>query len=201
MRTRDGGLFFARYTIERYALSTAHLCFTLDFEATTMRVLHTTAAAVALLFSVSACDGDGPSGPGREASVETLTFNFFMSDASFNGPVASVQYDVPPITPSVVDNGAVLAFFREQGTWTAMPYTFAEESPDLAAVDYTITLGYGYDDQFLEVFYEASTSEIDLSSQPNREIRIVVIDGYAPAKSGVDLKDYDAVADYYGIDE
>ncbi len=165
-----------------------------------MKAFHTT-VLIALLFGLSACDGDGPSGPGREASVETDTFDFLVGDATINGPVASVQYEVPAITPSVVDNGAVLAFFREQGTWTAMPYTFAEESPDLPAVDYTITLGYGYDDAFLEVFYEASTDEIDLRAQPNREIRIVVIDGYAPAKSGVDLTDYEAVVHYFGIDK
>ena len=150
---------------------------------------------------MSACDGNGPSGPARDASVEALTFDFLVSDAVINGPVASVQYDVPAITPRVVDEGAVLGFFREQGTWTAMPYTFAEESPDLPAVDYTVTLGYGYDDQFLEVFYEASTDEIDLRDQPDRVIRIVVIDGYSSGKAGVDLTDYDAVAAYYGLEK
>lgn len=165
-----------------------------------MKVLRTIAVAAAIL-SLSACgDDDGPSGPGREASVHTLTFDFLMADAVINGPVASVQYDVPSITPSVVDHGAVLAFFREQGTWTAMPYTFAEESPDLPAVDYTITLGYGYDDQFLEVFYEASTQAVDLDNQPAREVRVVVIDGFSPGKSGVDVTDYNAVAEYYGLE-
>lgn len=165
-----------------------------------MNALRTVAAAAALL-SLSACDGDGPSGPGREASVHTVTFPFEMADAVINGPVASVQYDVPSITPSVVDHGAVLAYFREQGTWTAMPYTFAEESPDLPAVDFTITLGYAFDDQFLEVFYEASTGEISLENQPDREIRAVVIDGYSAGKAGIDLTDYNAVAEYYGLEE
>lgn len=165
-----------------------------------MKVLRTVALAAALV-TLSACDGDGPSGPGREASVHTVTFDFVMADASINGPVASVQYDVPSITPSVVENGAVLAYFWEQGTWTAMPYTFAEESPDLPAVDFTITLGYGYDTQFLEVFYESSTEAIDLDDQPAREIRAVIIDGYSAGKAGVDVTDYNAVAQYYGLEE
>lgn len=165
-----------------------------------MKVLYT-AAIVAALFVFSACDGDdGPTGPGEYASVHAITFDFDMDDASINGPVASVQYDVPSITPSVVDDGAVLVYFREQGTWTAMPYTFAEESPDLPAVDYTITLGYGYDDEFLEVFYEASTTEVDLSAQPMREVKAVIIDDFAAGKVGVDLTDYEAVAEYYGLD-
>lgn len=163
--------------------------------------IHYTVAVLLGTMSLAACGGDGPTGPEREASVHTITFDFDMSDATFNGPVASVQYDVPSITPSVVDHGGVLAFFWEQGTWTAMPYTFAEESPELPAVDFTITLGYGYDDEFLEVFYEASTDEIDLGNQPPREIRAVILNGYAPAKAGIDHTDYEAVARYYGIDD
>lgn len=161
-----------------------------------MKILYSTSVLLAALILVG-CDSNGPE---HEARVHTIDVDFRMADASINGPVASVQYDVPSITPSVVDNGAVLAFFREQGTWTAMPYTFAEESPELPAVDYTITLGYGYDDAFLEVFYEASTEAVDLDIQPAREIRAVIIDGFAPGKAGVDHTDYDAVARYYGLE-
>lgn len=165
-----------------------------------MKALNTMAAMAALLL-LTACGDDGPTGPERNATVHTITVDFEMADASISGPVASVQYDVPSITPGVVDNGAVLAFFWEQGTWTAMPYTFAEESPDFAAVDYTITLGYGYDDEFLEVFYEASTDEINLGGQPPREIRAVIIDSYPAGKAGIDLTDYEAVVKYYGLDQ
>jgi hypothetical protein len=108
---------------------------------------------------------------------------------------------VPAITPSVVDGGAVLAFFREQGTWTAMPYTFAEESPDLAAVDFTVTLGFAFDDAFLELFYEASTVEVDLTQQPDRVVKVVVIDGFVLGKTGIDLTDYEEVKRYFGLEE
>ncbi len=162
-----------------------------------MRFTFPTSFLLATLLFVG-CDSNDPE---PETRVHTIDLDFSMDDASFNGPVASVQYDVPSITPSVVDNGAVLAFFWEQGTWTAMPYTFAEESPDLPAVDYTITLGYGYDDLFLEIFYEASTDAVNLGNQPDRQVRAVIIDGFAPGKAGVDLTDYEAVARYYGIEE
>ncbi|MFK7844549.1 MAG: hypothetical protein AB8G77_04550, partial [Rhodothermales bacterium] len=96
------------------------------------------------LFLFSGCIIDSNDNEGtRTLPVEFL---FSMDDAAINGDVASVQFTVGSVTPNVVDNGAVLAFFREQGTWTAMPYTFGIESPDLLAVDYTITMGYGYDD-------------------------------------------------------
>lgn len=169
-----------------------------------MKIAYTARPTAALLFLASfvltSCDGPtGPPGPPGNANVHSLTFDFSMDDAQFNGPVASVQYDVSSITPSVVDHGAVLLYFREQETWTATPYTFAEESPDLPAVDFTITLGYGYDDAFLEVFYESSTTAIDLADQPDREMKAVIIDGIPLGKIGVDLTDYEAVRAHFGL--
>lgn len=142
----------------------------------------------------------GPQGPPGNANVFTLNFLFSMDDAVFNGSVASVQYDVPDLTPSVVDDGAVLMFFRDQGTWTAMPYTYGVESPDLPAVDYTISLGFGYEVDFLEVFLEASTDAIDLSGEPDREMKLVVIDGYFYGKKDVDWTDWNEVSRVLGIE-
>lgn len=166
-----------------------------------MKNLRSAFFAFVLFVGLSACGNDDPVGPDVPANVHAITFNFRMDRAVINGPVASAQFDVPTITRSVVDGGAVLAYFREQGTWTAMPYTFGEESPDLAAVDYTLTLGYAYDDALLEIFYEASSSEaVDLAAQPDREIKAVIIDGVVLSKAGIDVRNYDAVAEYFGLE-
>lgn len=166
-----------------------------------MNNVRTTLLALVFVLVLSACGDDDPVGPGGNANVHALTVDFFMADAVINGPVASVQYEVPAITPDVVDVGAVLAYFREQGTWTAMPYTFGEESAELPAVDYTLTLGYGYDDHFLEIFYEASSEEaVDLAAQPDQHVKVVIIEALPLAKSGVDLKNYEAVAEFYGLE-
>jgi len=144
----------------------------------------------------------GPSGPaGRDgnANVFSLNLTFSMQDAYFNGPVASVPYAVPEITPRVVDDGAVLMFFRDQGTWTALPFIFAYDNPDLQAVDFTVTFGYGYDDEFLEVFYEASAEGVTLENMPDREMKAVIIDGYPIGKAPIDLKNYEAVKAYFGL--
>lgn len=158
-------------------------------------------AGITALFAISltACDG-GP-GPDRRADIRSLTVTFSMVDAVINNNVASVQFDVPSITRRVVDEGAVMAYFREQNTWTAMPYTFGVESPEVAAVDYTLTLGYGYERDFLEIFYEASSAEaVDLRTQPDRSVKVVIIDS-VPGKNSVDLSDYEAVKAYYGLDD
>ncbi len=141
----------------------------------------------------------GPRGADGNANVYSVNFVFSMADAIVNGKVASSQYDVPGITPSVVDDGAVLVFFREQGTWTALPYTFGFDNPEQQAVDFIVTFGFGYDDSFLEVFYEASAEGVTLENMPDRDMKAVIIDGFPLAKVQIDLTDYEAVKNYFGL--
>ena len=167
------------------------------------RLLRSISTAV-LVILLAGCDQGpvgppGPPGPPGDPAVVSFTVDFLLADASFNGSVASVQYDAPEITRRVAREGAVLAYFREQGTWTALPYTYGVESEDLNAVDYTVTLGYAYEEGFVEVFYEASYPGV-LEELPDQEVKFVVIDSYASTReSGVDLSDYDAVRAYYDI--
>ena len=155
---------------------------------------------LAILFTASGCIIDADDDEGVVSYP--VEFIFSMDDAVINGDVASVQFTVGSVTPNVVDNGAVLAFFREQGTWTAMPYTFAVENPDIPAVDYTITIGYGYDDGLIEVFYEASTPEAPLFEQPDRRIKAIILEdlGYL-ARANVDLNDYESVKAFLDLEE
>ena len=161
----------------------------------------------ALLVGTTGCvieEGVGPEGPQGapgNANVFSLNFDFLLADASINGTVASVQYDVPDITSLVVDEGAVLMFFRDQGTWTAMPYTFGVESADLPAVDYTVSLGFGFDDGFLEVFYESSTDVIDFGLLPDREMKAVIIEGFWLGKKDIDLTDWNVVKSIYNLQD
>jgi hypothetical protein len=151
------------------------------------------------LFSVAGCVFEADD---ERTEVRSLEVIFSMDEAVINGEVASAQFGVPSITPAVTDFGAVMAYFREQGTWTAMPYTFGEESPDLPAVDYTITLGYGYDDGLLEVFYEASTEEAPLFNQPDRRIKVVIIDDLSVSRAArLDLTNYEAVRAEFNLDD
>lgn len=176
-----------------------------------MKRAHTILALLSIGL-LSACDGGvgprGPQGPaGQDGIVDVFSVNllFSMNDAIVNGTVASAQFDVPDLTASVVDQGAVLMFFREQGTWTAMPFTYGIESddPELNAVDYTVALNFGYEVGFVEPFYEASIDIdlIPLDVLPDREIKVVIIDGFLAGKSQVDLTDYEAVKEAFGLDD
>lgn len=166
-----------------------------------------------VLLLISGCDEGpvGPQGPPGNANVFSLNFQFDYNGSSAvqNGTVVSEQYDVPDITPSVVDDGAVLVYYRFAGTWTALPYTLSVEAPDdPPRVDYTATFGYAYDDQFIEVFVEASSddpvviqeiSETELFGAPI-EMKAVIIDGFFFGKnSDLDLRDYEAVKAYFNL--
>lgn len=174
------------------------------------KLIHAIAPALTILL-LAGCETTivdegppGPQGPAGNANVFSLNFDFTMNDAIINGNVASAQFDVPAITASVVDEGAVLMFFRDQGTWTAMPFTIAVESEDTPTVDYTINLAYGYDDQFIEVFYETSVEDADfaktlLLDQPDRQMKAVVIDGFPFGKTSIDLSDFEQVKEFFNL--
>ncbi len=171
------------------------------------------------MFAFSGCDStgvgsrgsdgfdgrDGVDGADGIVNVRSVNFTFSVDAAVINGTVASLQFDVPAITASVVDDGAVLMFFRDQGTWTAMPFTYGVESedPDLNAVDYTVTLSFGYDDGFIEPFYESSI-DIDmlpLDVTPDREMKAVIIDAFLLGKKGVDHSSWEAVKEAYNLED
>jgi hypothetical protein len=54
----------------------------------------------------------------------------------------------------VVEEGPVTAYVHEAGTWTALPYTYGVEAPEQPIVDYAVSLGYGFEIGFVELFYE-----------------------------------------------
>ena len=165
-----------------------------------MKRLSLVVFAAALLVAAGGCDTtDNYYESGTHVFTRNVTFS--MADAVQNGDVASVQFDVPDVTSNVVNNGTVLVFFREQDTWTAMPYTFGVDNPEIEAVDYLVTLGYAYERGLLEVFYEASTDAVDLLDQPDRLLKLVIIDDFGAGKTGIDLKDYEQVKAYFGLDD
>jgi len=150
--------------------------------------LFTAAFALLLAVFVSACDTNSRSAADIDLYVTEV--NFDVARATVNGTVLSQQYSVPAIDANY---GVVLAYFYEQGTWTAMPYTYAVDDPQQKAVSYTISLGHAYSNRTFEVFYESSAADVNLRQQPNRRIKVVVLGPDLAAKQGVDYSDYEAV--------
>lgn len=142
----------------------------------------------------------GPRGPSGDPAVTSFVVDFDVSEAAVSGLFVSSTYDAPEIAPSVVESGMVTAYVREQGTWTALPYTYGVESPDLPAVDFTVTLGYAYEVDFVEVFFEVSTPSA-IETLSDRTVKFVVLDGRPSSYSTVNWSDYEAVAARFGLEK
>lgn len=185
-----------------------------------MHTVRTTLLSLsALLFLLVGCEGpagpqgpqgpQGPSGPAG-ALVETVEVEFDANAASVSEDnlVLFQNYDFPEITESVDNNGFVQAYYlAENDTWTAMPFTFGDESPDVDAVDYTLTFGYAWqagigpdEEGFVQLFYEAS-APFALDFARDRIVKIVVADGRAATMPGVNWSDYSSVKQHFDLDE
>jgi hypothetical protein len=185
----------------------------------------------ALLFALSfaACDQGppGPSGPpgppgppGETATVTSFDLIFDVDTAieSTDGLVLFSEYDTPEITNNVVTAGLVMAYYFEEtsGTWTAMPYTYGEESQEIDAVDYTLTFGYAFSTGFMQIFYEAS-APFALDFAVSRDVRVAifssgfltanlaksdasVIEKLETAYPDTDFRNYQEVAKQFDLD-
>src|SRR5690625_3539637 len=113
-----------------------------------------------LVFAILVAGCEYPVKPQGDAGVISFPLTFRFADARFDGNVASVQFDAPEITRGVVEHGAVLVYFREQGTWTAMPFTIGVEALHVEAVDFTISIGYAFERRLVETFVEISIEDV-----------------------------------------
>lgn len=165
-----------------------------------MKHLRPLVPILVMALSVGGCTIDSNR---RSADVLSVNLDFDFRDASYVGAVASASYNIPEITRSVVDHGAVLMYFREQGTWTALPYSFGVEAPDAPVVDYTVSIGFGFEHRMVEIFVELSTDEVwddVLDRLPGGyDMKAVVINDRAFRKNGPDPTNWEAVRDYYGL--
>jgi hypothetical protein len=171
--------------------------------------------AIVWLFSAlavvawSGCDSDASDERERPA-VRSFEVTFDVDDADFSeeASIASTAYDAPEITPRVMQNGLVMAYARVDNgfgerIWRALPYSYGVEfSPDTTgrepAVDYTVTLGFGYEIERVEVFYELSAYDDfvwdRLAERGPRRIRVVVFSEEAALRNqSLDVSDYEAV--------
>ncbi len=153
--------------------------------------------AVIGLTTLSSCDGDtGPRGPaGPESEVfELQNVNFVLDQNN--------EYTIfQNLNPVIFDSDNIL-IYRMSGTinpqtpiWQLIPRTlFLNEGEldydfDFSAVDFTIYAGGTYNLATTPQFIQ------------NQTFRIVIIPGYFSKGSDLDFNDYNAVIDYFQIND
>lgn len=181
----------------------------------------TMSTVIFCLLTVTACDTtefDDEDEDLREAGVFAVELEFNLDDVQveedeYGTGIAYAGYNMPEITSSVVRDGAVLVYIRDEvGTWKALPFTQGYEKVDEPVVDFTYTLNYAYEPGLLDVFVTASTADpviwddirdTALFEVP-RTLKVVIIGEFAAARaqsSGVDLQSYSEVEAHFDFEE
>lgn len=136
---------------------------------------------------------EGPQGPrGEEGTANVIYSEWF--DVDWNGVNTDTQktmnIDIPEITEDFLDNGVVLVYAGEPNSYAALPMAFNNY-----AVYYFTRVGRVR-------LHVRPLSEGTLQVEWIEQVRYVLIPGGLPAKMPAGFwKDYEAVAEYFGIPE
>lgn len=172
------------------------------------------ALLVAFSFSCSPEDGEdgaiGPAGPAGangvdgNANVQTLTFDATTFAGSYNSVA------ITELTQDVIDNDVVLSYLTEDNSvWVPIPCPY-----DTIAFNFSVHVTL-YDGGMDLDYQDASGSAYTVTAGNLQTLKVVIIESTSTtagktnngkqqiynelAQAGIDIKDYQAVCDYYGI--
>lgn len=150
--------------------------------------------------TLSSCEGErGPQGPQGPGGFESEVFE--LQNVNFQLDQNNDYTIFQNLSPIILDSDNIL-IYRMSGTinaqtpvWQLIPRTlFLDEGEldydyDFSRVDFTIYAGGTYNLALTPQFIQ------------NQTFRIVILPGYFSKSSTLDVNDYNAVINYYKIDE
>ena len=175
------------------------------------------ALLVAFSFSCSTEDGaDGATGPtgaagtngtngtDGNANVQTLTFDATTFSGSFN------SVSISQFTQDVIDNDVILSYLNSSGNnWVPVPCPY-----DTIGFNFSVHVIH-YDGGMDLDYQDASSASYSISAGDLETLKVVIIESNSTtngkttntkqqvyndlAQAGIDISDYYAVCDYYGI--
>lgn len=160
-------------------------------------------AGIAIIgLTFMACKGDdgdaGPAGANGNANVSAMTYTAPSSDWSGG----QVTISVPGLTKDIVDNGSVAVFFTFDSlatdtiTWNPLPYRFIANVGGQATF---VTVANNFSiGQVVVSAVAGNGTGVNFPGETN--FRIVSIPSNGRVE-GVDMNDYNAVKEVYGIKE
>ncbi|TND10181.1 MAG: hypothetical protein FD123_429 [Bacteroidetes bacterium] len=149
------------------------------------------------LLLIDGCKKEGPQGPAGNANVVSHTFS--ASSWLWSSPNYYVDFTVPELTSSNINEAAVMVYFSTvAGNWIAVPYT-QYNSP----YDYFMNFLTAVNTVEVRWFYDSSLSS---GNDPNVyygttvQFKIVIIPpGIRKANPDLDLTNYQAVKLQFGL--
>lgn len=171
---------------------------------------------MAALAALPACEGptgpQGEQGPQGNANVTTITLDdgdVTWTEGTYLGRTANTYtFNPAAVTQDVVDNGTVLGYFNLfGGAWYPMPWSW--ENGDGSERQY---LTFTYDVEEISLYaYKTSgvlnpgVTEYRFITMTDNTVASSASSGEsivsAMEQAGVDVDDYQQVADYLGLDE
>ena len=153
--------------------------------------------AFALILTSNGCKkGDtGPAGPtGATGNANVQTFNFSVTNASWNADTAGLQWSADYSLPTSANvSGAVLLYVQDGTSWAALPH-----------VDYGVTLEYKFDPTAKSIEVQAADSKatIMIGNPGPMTFKVVTIPPpMRKANPNVNLKNYEDVRVAFSIKE
>ncbi|MEL7530684.1 MAG: hypothetical protein AAFN10_05220 [Bacteroidota bacterium] len=149
----------------------------------------------------------GPEGiPGRDgqdgnANVISINYEAIAADWYDVGTPGTDDYflaldlDVPEITSSIVESGLVMVYYRPdtQSPWIALPYTYISHNPSFVE-----KLDFIYDLNFVGIQSQATDKG---AAAYEGFFRMIIASAIPVGKMEVDINNYEAMAEFYGITE
>lgn len=167
----------------------------------------------------------GPQGPTGNANVKVDTFTlrnaqwlsssiywFAIGGSSSQGYVSRYHVrNIPSVNADILSKGMVLVYFTssksgEPNMWTPMPFSFLDNNTGAYTYNYAYATDIGKVTLyffFARIGAASVAPSISTYPLPDVKVKIVVVTGQilAGARSAnVDLKNYQAVANWLGLD-
>lgn len=136
---------------------------------------------------------DGQDGEDAEVRFETFAYDVTVptNDSDYNTFNSSI------LTPSVVNDGAVLAYFRSGESWFSLPLTITRDWDGGNDTDGAVNYQFGYREGSCS-FHVVSSGNI-AEFRETGTLRIVVLEGAGGFARGVEPPSYEELAARYDL--
>ena len=171
----------------------------------TLKFLSYTVFVLFLSIAITSCSGDdgatGPAGPagadgadGIDGNANVIASDWFNATWPTNtsATYATFTHDAPELTQDILDSGVILVYMKTSNAVYPLPISFIGDS-NPKEYDFWANLGS------IRIWF---TAESAITPSSTKQFRYVIIPSNNTAARGtstVDVNDYYAVCEYYGI--
>jgi len=115
---------------------------------------------------------EGEKGAPGNANIDIRIFECNRDSVNISGYYGNLIFDIPEITQSIYDSGAVCAYFEEDGQWITLPNTFLITPNSIGEY---VEINYAYNILVFSLYFQTTWLELKRSMIPEGRIKVVII--------------------------